>query len=207
MSNIKISSIQHNSHVDGPGCRSVVFTQGCYHECPGCQSAHTHDFYKGRYMNIDDLADELIRHGDQITISGGEPFVQGMSLLELVGKIRLRLESAHIIIYTGYHFDDLTHPINRNTLSKINVLVDGRYTYQLDSADMQYRGSSNQRVIDTQTTLKTGVITMLDWDQPELIIGKTGQIIATGPLADMIAGWGMGQAESTRRCGQSHKVT
>ena len=37
-------SIQTDSIVDGPGLRAVIWTQGCSHNCKGCQNPQTHSF-------------------------------------------------------------------------------------------------------------------------------------------------------------------
>ena len=44
---IKVAGIIKESIVDGPGIRLVVFTQGCVHNCIGCQNPETHSFSEG----------------------------------------------------------------------------------------------------------------------------------------------------------------
>ena len=39
--------LQPDSIVDGEGVRTVVWTQGCPHHCPGCHNASTWDFDGG----------------------------------------------------------------------------------------------------------------------------------------------------------------
>ena len=41
------SSLQPDSIVDGEGVRTVIWTQGCPHACPGCHNPGTHDFDGG----------------------------------------------------------------------------------------------------------------------------------------------------------------
>ncbi len=87
---MRINSIKYNdSHVDGPGIRTVLFMQGCDIRCKGCQNKSTWDINKGKEVDIDDLVDELKQKvfNKKITISGGEPLVQKECLLELVTKL------------------------------------------------------------------------------------------------------------------------
>ena len=39
--------LQSDSVVDGFGVRTVIWTQGCSHNCPFCQNPQTHDFQGG----------------------------------------------------------------------------------------------------------------------------------------------------------------
>lgn len=72
---IRLSSLIHNSIVDGEGIRSVIFTQGCPHNCPGCHNQKAIPFEGGELINIDDVIDEVIQANHQkVTFSGGEPF-------------------------------------------------------------------------------------------------------------------------------------
>ena len=47
------ADLQSDSIVDGPGLRTVIWTQGCSHNCPGCQNPQTHDFNGGGLIDID----------------------------------------------------------------------------------------------------------------------------------------------------------
>ena len=47
--NIRLASeLQIDSVVDGTGIRTVLWTQGCAHNCPGCHNPCTHDFNGGK---------------------------------------------------------------------------------------------------------------------------------------------------------------
>ena len=41
------ADLQSDSIVDGPGLRTVIWTQGCAHHCKGCQNEQTWDFNGG----------------------------------------------------------------------------------------------------------------------------------------------------------------
>ena len=48
-------------------------------------------------------------------------------------------------------------------LSLIDILVDGRFDITRKNLMLQFRGSSNQRIIDVQKSLKAGEVAI--WDK------------------------------------------
>ena len=72
---IRLFGIANDSIVDGPGLRYTIFTQGCFHNCPGCHNPQSHDINGGYVKDtseiIDEINDNLLLDG--ITLSGGEP--------------------------------------------------------------------------------------------------------------------------------------
>src|SRR3712207_7510206 len=40
---LKLAGLVNDSLVNGEGLRTVIFAQGCKHNCDGCFSPHTHD--------------------------------------------------------------------------------------------------------------------------------------------------------------------
>ncbi len=203
-----IHKVIRSSYVDGPGHRTVVFFQGCARGCDGCQSPHLWATDGGYEVEVGDLVNQLLAEARQnqagtlnITVSGGEPFEQPQALSELVS--RLKAAGAHIIIYTGYTYEQLQGRGYDEALAGIDVLVDGPYISQMDSAGMQYRGSSNQRPLDLTASRERGELVVLDWDTPELILTHDGRILATGPMVDLLASWGLDESVVSRRCGQT----
>ena len=76
---------QHFSVNDGEGIRTVVWTQGCPHNCKGCHNPGTHDFNGGFLMDVDEVIEELknIEGQDGITLSGGDPLCQSDACIEI----------------------------------------------------------------------------------------------------------------------------
>lgn len=134
-------------HVLGPGCRYVLWVQGCHKNCPGCVAAGSHDFNKGKLIKVGALAWEIALSGaDGLTISGGEPFLQPGALAELVRQVR-DLKDMGVIVFTGYRYEELLRsPDAAALLNEIDLLIDGEYIRELDDGK-GLRGSSNQRVI------------------------------------------------------------
>lgn len=155
---IRIAGTVNDSIVDGPGMRFTVFTQGCPHHCPGCHNPQTHDFAGGREVDTDEIVRMLRRNPllDGITLSGGEPFCQSDACLEL-SKAAHALK-LNVWAYTGYTYEELTagKPEWQELLQEVDVLVDGRFELAKRSLECRFRGSSNQRLIDVQASLKEG---------------------------------------------------
>ena len=77
--------LQSDSIVDGEGLRTVVWTQGCSHNCPGCHNQKTHSFTGGFLKEIEELKEEIsnLKNQDGITLSGGDPMFQIDACLEI----------------------------------------------------------------------------------------------------------------------------
>lgn len=151
--NIRLSGYLPNSLVNGEGLRVVVFAQGCRHNCKGCFNQHTHSMCGGQLFDIKSLASQ-INHDmfDGVTFSGGDPFEQPLEF----GNLADRLNTNDIWAYTGYTFEELINNDEKlYLLQRIKVLVDGKFIEELKDPKLKYRGSSNQRIIDVQKSLKS----------------------------------------------------
>lgn len=138
---VVINSIRYNnSHVDGPGIRTVLFMQGCDIHCKGCQNQSTWDITKGHEVSIDDLVNELERHcfNKKITISGGEPLLQKASLIELIDKLSKR--NFDIALYTGHVKDEVPKEI----IKQVKYLKTGSFVESLKTTVKPFVGSENQ---------------------------------------------------------------
>ncbi len=161
------ADLQTDSIVDGPGLRAVLWTQGCGHHCPGCQNPGTWDFNGGGLVPIDmvlEAIDEL-EYQDGITFSGGDPMFQPEACNLIADYARNK--GLNIWVYTGFTFEELMElskkkPIYKEFLSKIDVLVDGRFHMAERDLSLLFRGSANQRLIDMPKTLKSGKIVLFD---------------------------------------------
>jgi len=146
---MRIHDTIHDSIVDGPGLRYVVFTQGCPHRCVGCHNPETHDPAGGREVSVDDLIADMRKNPllDGLTLSGGEPFSQAEDCAKLAKAAR---ESGlNVWCYTGWTLEDLRKmPKADILLQEVDVLVDGAYVEAERSLNLPWRGSANQRVID-----------------------------------------------------------
>lgn len=154
-------ALQQDSIVDGEGLRTVIWTQGCSHNCLGCHNPGTHDFNGGVEIDIEDLKEELskLKHQDGVTLSGGDPFFQVPACLE-IAKYCHSL-GLNVWCYTGYTFEQLmliskSNPKVLDFLKEIDVLIDGKFILAEKSLNVKYRGSKNQRILDVKESLKLG---------------------------------------------------
>ena len=149
---LRISGVIEESIVDGPGFRYVIFTQGCPHGCPGCHNPQTPDFHGGTLIDPLCLLPEIDENPllSGVTFSGGEPFVQPKALLPLAREIKKR--GLHLLIYSGYTYEQLsalarTDQAIAELLRLCDTLIDGPYVEEERDLTLQFRGSSNQRIL------------------------------------------------------------
>ncbi len=151
--------IQRDSIVDGEGIRSVIWTQGCIHHCPGCHNPETHSFQKGFLVDIEEVIQKInqLEGQDGITFSGGDPMEQPEACAEIAKYCKG--VGLNVWCYTGYTFEELIKkmkhfPAIKTFLENIDVLVDGKFILTEKSYDILFRGSKNQRLIDVPKSLK-----------------------------------------------------
>lgn len=99
-----------------------------------------------------------------VTFSGGDPMYQASGFAKLAREIHKRTNK-DIWCYTGFTFESLINPEQRELLELLDVLVDGPFIEKLRDTDLLFRGSSNQRLIDVQASLYKGKVVL--W-QPTL---------------------------------------
>ena len=144
---MRVAGIIKNSVVNGIGIRDVLFLQGCQHHCKGCHNPETWSLDGGKDYLIEQLVDEFKDSPNDITISGGEPLLQIEDLYHLM-KILNRRYGKRFWLYTGYKFEDIPSYIKIMLYDFVDVLVDGRFEIDKKDLKLQFRGSSNQRLID-----------------------------------------------------------
>lgn len=153
---IRVLDIIEDTMVDGPGFRTSIYCAGCGHQCPGCQNPQSWAFGQGREMTTAELLRIIVADPfANVTFSGGDPMYQAAGFAELAHAIREQT-SKDIWCFTGFTFESLVHPDQRELLELLDVLVDGPYIQSLRNPDLLFRGSSNQRLIDVQASLYAG---------------------------------------------------
>jgi anaerobic ribonucleoside-triphosphate reductase activating protein len=158
---MKYALIRSEDIANGPGIRVSIYVQGCNHHCPGCFNPETWDFNGGRIFNrrvkIQFL--ELAKNKNIVgfSILGGEPLQQDEDMLDLVKSMKEEYPDKTIWMWTGYKYEDLDDK-QREIVSYIDVLVDGKFIKEQKCPNKPFKGSSNQRIIDIKKTLETNKV-------------------------------------------------
>jgi Organic radical activating enzymes len=186
--NLNIMGYVDESEVNGPGCRAVVWVQGCLRECPGCFNPASWSFEINQLMSIDTLAQKILNNprNEGITFSGGEPFWQAPALAELARQVKAA--GLNVMSFTGFTLEQLRSPSApagaEDLLEQLDVLIDGAYIEPLAvNRPDSLVSSSNQRVHLFNPDLSD----RLTWasDQIEIHVLKDGSRIITGYRGEM----------------------
>ncbi len=138
--------------VDGEGIRYSIYLAGCRHHCKGCHNKASWNPQAGSLLTqqkVDEIINEINANPllDGITFSGGDPFYNPEEFLPLIKTIKERT-NMNIWCYTGYTYEQLMGmEVCREILKLVDVLVDGKFIEDLYSPYLEFRGSSNQRII------------------------------------------------------------
>lgn len=146
--------------MDGEGVRNSLYVSGCLFACEGCFNKAAQNFRYGKPFTPE-LEEQIItdlRHDyvQGLTLLGGEPFLNTDVCLQVVERIRKEFgQTKDIWSWTGYTFDELLQDSEDKLalLTKIDILVDGRFELSKKDLKLQFRGSSNQRIIDVKKSL------------------------------------------------------
>lgn len=161
---MRVAGITTDSVVDGVGIRDVIFLQGCPHKCVGCHNPQTWNPDSGTEMSATDIVQQLKNSSNNITISGGEPFMQTEELLDLVELLTSMYPTKTIWIYTGYTFEEIDPKVMFLLyFMGVEAIVDGRFEEDKKCKKLRFRGSSNQRIIDLQYTWRHNQI--VSWEE------------------------------------------
>lgn len=167
-------NIKHDDMMNGEGLRVTLFVSGCNHKCKNCHNPETHNPKSGIEFTYDDL-DEILYYLsfdyiDGLTLSGGDPLYKSniKTINMIIDTVKDKLPNKTIWLYTGYKFEQILKNNNmKDLISKVDILVDGKYMEEKCDANYPWAGSTNQRVIDVKKSLKS---------YPEIILYKEDDV-------------------------------
>lgn len=168
------STIKDCDIANGIGVRITLFVSGCTNHCKNCFQPQTWDFDFGEPFT-EETEEKLLEmlkpdYINGLTLLGGEPMEpqNQRALVPFLKRVREAYPNKNIWCFTGFTYEvlktDGSHPrceVTDEILSLIDVLVDGRYVDELKDLTLQFRGSSNQRLIDMVKTRENGEVTLL----------------------------------------------
>lgn len=143
--------------LDGDGVRVTLFVSGCSHHCKGCQNPKSWGAFNGKEFTQDTVQKILKAldrdYIDGLTLSGGDPlFMQNrLEITKLCKAVKKAFPNKTIWLYTGYKYEEIE---TLEVLKYVDVLVDGKFKLNLRDVTLAFKGSSNQRIIDVQKSLK-----------------------------------------------------
>lgn len=172
------ADIKQYDVANGLGVRVSLFVSGCTHHCKGCFNEVTWDFNYGKPFTekeIDTIIDYLSpTYISGLTLLGGEPFehCNQIGILPLLRRVKEVYPNKNIWCFSGYDFEkDILNRMciefkeTKEILSYIDILVDGKFKEDLKDLTLRFKGSSNQRIIMVQESLKSGKIVL--WDDTQ----------------------------------------
>ena len=163
---MRYNTIRKMDISNGPGVRVSIFFQGCAFHCKNCFNPETWDFNGGTEFT-DETIEEVLKlcsksHIKGLSILGGEPFhtnnIEGTT--KLAKSFKEKYPDKNIWAWSGYLFDE--YLCDKEAMKYIDVVIDGQYKDELHDFRLRWRGSSNQRVIDVQKSLKKKEIVLYD---------------------------------------------
>lgn len=164
---INYAEIKEFDVANSSGVSSTIFFSGCTFNCCGCFNKEVQNFNYGKpyTKEVEDLFISYLKHPQvkSACLLGGEVFQQDLDvILNLVKRIKEETD-VNIWVWTGCIYEMLLESTKiKKILEYVDVLIDGQFVLELKDLNLKHRGSSNQRIIDVQKTLKEGKVVLLD---------------------------------------------
>lgn len=145
------ASIKEYDIANGTGVRVSLFVSGCRNHCKGCFNKEAWDFNYGQPYTKETqqyiLSQLAFPYNNGLSILGGDPFEpENLPIItQLCKQAKQLYPDKDIWVYTGYLYEDIKH---HEIFNYIDILVDGPFIEDLKDIRLQFRGSSNQRIIN-----------------------------------------------------------
>lgn len=158
--------------LNGDGLRVVLWVSGCNHYCKNCFNPETWDANSGLLFDenaMQEIREELSKgYCAGITFSGGDPLYprNRKKIKEIINEIKQDFPTKTIWLYTGYLFEELLIDAEQDyylkyILNNTDILIDGEFIEEEKSINSPWVGSSNQRIIDVQSSLNNKKVILI----------------------------------------------
>jgi anaerobic ribonucleoside-triphosphate reductase activating protein len=164
---MRYASIRELDISNGEGVGVALFVQGCHFHCKNCFNSKAWDFNDGKEWT-EEVKNNFLKLIDKpyikrVSILGGEPLAKEnyLEVRYLLKELKQKYPDKKIWLYTGYTFDVFENYRELlRTIIYCDVLVDGQFEEDKKDFTLKFRGSSNQRVIDVQESLKQNKVVL-----------------------------------------------
>lgn len=158
------ADIKNFDIANGEGIRVSLFVSGCTTHCKGCFNQAQQSFDYGQPFTKDTLNHllDLCSHSNirGLSLLGGDPLHPNnvREVKNIIQAFRNKFSnSKDIWMWTGYTLADGVEPFFKENmkwnyddlryiLMNVDVLVDGPFIEEKKDLNLQFRGSSNQRI-------------------------------------------------------------
>lgn len=142
---------------NGEGMRCTLFVSGCEVACVGCHNKESWKLTAGSHYTkdfedqiIEDLKSPFI---EGLSCSGGNPthIKNYKTVMNLCKRVKEETGKS-VWLWTGMTIEELQSDKERSKmLEYIDVLIEGRFEIDKKEEGLQWKGSTNQRVISVES--------------------------------------------------------
>lgn len=139
------------------GISVSLYCSGCPFHCKGCFQSETWNPKYGEEFT-GEIKEEIFKelekpYYDNLVLLGGEPLAKYNveTMTEVAREFKNRFPDKELILFSGYLFEKVKE---YEIMQYIDVMIDGQYVQELYSPLLFFKGSSNQRTILVQESLK-----------------------------------------------------
>lgn len=159
---MKIRYVNEYDDINGFWGVSVsIWFQGCEWRCKNCFNKETWiiDDNTIKDETLESIKNKVLKSIDNyffksLSILGGDPLAKFNrdNCFLLVESIKKEKPNIKIALWTGYKWEDVK---DLSVIKLIDIIVDGKFEEEnKNNCQSRFKGSSNQRVIDVQESLK-----------------------------------------------------
>lgn len=172
------SNIIEEDAANGIGFRTTLFVSGCNFHCKNCFNQKAQNFNYGKEYTVQTEKYILKQIGKSyikgLSLLGGDPLWQTNEDIKQLIKLCKIVHSLdkNVWLWSGFTWEDIFGKIPANVvdasiinaqqelITECDVFVDGPFVEELKDLSLAWRGSSNQRVIDVQKSIKENKVVL-----------------------------------------------